>query len=55
MQWIIDHRVLVLSVLLGISEALALIPSIGANGIVQGAISLFKSLLGADKPQPPSA
>jgi hypothetical protein len=35
---------LISSILLGISEALSLIPSVKANGIIQLVISLLKSI-----------
>jgi hypothetical protein len=41
-----ENLVLILSVLLGVSEALALIPAVKANGIVDGAIKVLKLLLG---------
>jgi len=37
---------LISSVLLGISEALSLIPSIKSNGVVQLVINLLKSIAG---------
>lgn len=40
-----ENIVLILSVLLGISEALALIPAVKANGIVDGVIKVLKLLL----------
>lgn len=44
-QIILEHHVLILSVLLGISEALALIPAVKANGIIDGVIKTLKLLL----------
>lgn len=44
---LIENRVLILSVLLGLSEALALIPSLSANGILDGIIKLLKALKGS--------
>ena len=41
---ILENRVLILSVLLGISESLALIPSLKANGILDGIIRLLTAL-----------
>jgi hypothetical protein len=41
-----ENIVLILSVLLGVSEALALIPAVKANGIVDGVIKVLKLLLG---------
>lgn len=40
-----ENIVLILSVLLGVSEALALIPAVKANGIVDGVIKVLKLLL----------
>jgi hypothetical protein len=42
----VEKIALVSSVLLGISEALSLIPSIKSNGIVQLVINLLKSIAG---------
>jgi hypothetical protein len=41
-----DTLVIVCGVLLGISEALSLIPAIKANGIVQLVIMVLKKVLG---------
>ena len=41
-----DNIVLISSVLLGVSEALSLIPSIKANGIIQLIMNILKMLLG---------
>lgn len=41
-----ENILLILSVALGVSEALALIPAIKANGIVDGIIKVLKALLG---------
>lgn len=41
-----ENVILILSVALGVSEALALIPAIKANGIVDGLIKVLKALLG---------
>lgn len=48
LQKIMEHLPLILSVLLGVSEALALIPSLKANGILDGVIKALKAL-GAKK------
>jgi hypothetical protein len=40
-----ENIVLILSVLLGISEALALVPVVKANGIVDGVIKVLRLLL----------
>ena len=40
-----EKIVLILSVALGVSEALALIPAIKANGIIDGVIRVLKALL----------
>jgi hypothetical protein len=42
----VEKIALISSVLLGISEALSLIPSIKSNGIVQLVINLLKSIAG---------
>lgn len=51
-SWLVSHAVVILSVLLGISEALALIfpPQSGVAGFLQAAIKFLKSL-GAKEPQ----
>lgn len=41
-----DKLSLILGVLLGVSEALSLIPAIKENGIVQICISVLKKVLG---------
>lgn len=41
-----ENIVLILSVALGVSEALALIPALKANGIIDGVIKVLKVLLG---------
>jgi hypothetical protein len=41
-----ENVVLILSVLLGISEALALIPAVKANGIADGIIKVLRALVG---------
>lgn len=43
---ILEHKILILTVLLGISESLALIPSLQANGILDGIIKVLKALKG---------
>ena len=43
---IIEHRIEILAVALALSEALALIPALKANGILDGVIKLLKSLKG---------
>ncbi len=43
-----EHLPLILTVLLGISEALAMIPALKANGILDGIIKALKAL-GAKK------
>lgn len=40
-----EKLVLILSVTLGVSEALALIPAVKANGIVDGVIKVLKALV----------
>lgn len=44
---ILENRVLILTVMLGVSEALALIPSLSANGILDGIIKVLKALRGS--------
>jgi hypothetical protein len=41
-----DNLALALAVLLGISEALSLIPSIRANGILQGIFGILRKVAG---------
>jgi hypothetical protein len=41
-----DKIALICSVLLGVSEALSLIPSVKANGVIQLVINLLKSVAG---------
>lgn len=41
-----ENLILILSVLLGVSESLALIPAVKANGIIDGLIKVLKLLLG---------
>lgn len=48
---LIEHHVLILTVLLGISEALALIPAVKSNGVVDGLIILLKTFLDKKKPE----
>lgn len=45
-QFLIDNKVVLLGALLAISEALALIPAIKSNSIVQLIISSIKKMLG---------
>lgn len=42
----IDHIEIVLAVLLGVSESLALIPAIKANSIFEVVLSILKKLAG---------
>lgn len=42
MEWLTSNAVLILGVLLGMSESLALIPSVKANGIVDAIINVLK-------------
>lgn len=42
LQFLIDNKVLLLSLALSLSEVLALIPNLKANGILQGLIDLLK-------------
>lgn len=52
LQWLIAHEEIVLSVLLGLSEILALIfpASTGFGGIVAGLVKMLKKV-GAKKPE----
>lgn len=45
LQAILSNSALILSVALGISEALALIPSLKANGILDAVVKLCRALL----------
>jgi len=45
-QKLIEHRIEILAVALALSEALALIPSLKANGILDGVIKTPKALKG---------
>lgn len=47
-----SNAAIVLGVLLGVSESLALIPQVKANSIYQLIINLLKALVAAE-PQPP--
>lgn len=42
-----ENIVLILSVLLGVSEALALIPALKSNSLLQLVINVFKMLTGS--------
>lgn len=53
MAWLQQNLVMVLSVLLGLSEVLALIPVVKANSVFQLVLGLLKSL--KDKFSPPVA
>jgi hypothetical protein len=44
-----EHLILILGALLAVSEALALIPALSSNGILDGAIKVLKSILGKAK------
>lgn len=55
MQWLIDNKLMVISVLLGLSETLALIPGIKANSVFQLTVNGLKSLAGLFLPKPPQA
>lgn len=44
MTWLVANWGLIATVLLGISEALALIPGIQANSILTGLINFLKSI-----------
>lgn len=50
LEFIAAHKVEILSALLVVSEALALIPSVKASGVVDALIRGLKSLLGLIKP-----
>jgi hypothetical protein len=54
MAWISENYALVISVLFGLSEVLALIPGIQANSIFQLVVSVVKVLAGKkDEPKLP--
>ena len=44
----LEHIELILAVLLGVSESLALIPQVKANGIVQLVLDILKKLVKKD-------
>lgn len=44
MQYIIDHWGVIATALLAVSEALALIPGLKSNGIVQAIINILKNV-----------
>lgn len=50
MDWIIQNWGLILGVLFGLSEALALIPGIKSNSVFQLVYNLLKSLTGPKQP-----
>jgi phosphotransferase system glucose/maltose/N-acetylglucosamine-specific IIC component len=52
LQKVMENLPLILAVLLGISEALAMIPALKANGILDGVIKALKAL-GAKKDASP--
>ena len=45
LELLIEHHVLILTVLLGISESLALIPGFKSHGILVALITILKTLL----------
>ena len=45
MVWMTENYALVLAVLLGISEALSLIPAVKSNGILQLVFNMLKALV----------
>jgi hypothetical protein len=50
MSWIMANWAFIATVLLGISEALALIPGLQANSVLEAIINFFKGL-GVKDPQ----
>lgn len=44
MEWMIEHRLVLLAFALALSEVLALIPSIKANSIFQLVVGLLKKV-----------
>lgn len=46
MEFLMAHKVEVLGLLLGLSELLALLPGLKANGILHGVIGVLKALGG---------
>lgn len=55
MAWLLAHGVEVLVALLAVSEGLALLPGLKANGILDGAIKGLKAVIGFFKKEQPSA
>lgn len=51
-QWLVNNWAMIASVSLGISEAMSLIPGIGANGIVQFVVMALKWLVARAEPSP---
>lgn len=47
-QFIVDNKAVLLGALLGISEALALIPSVKSNGIFDLVLNLIKKASGKE-------
>jgi len=52
LEKLMEHLPLILAVLLGISESLALIPALKGNGILDGVIKALKALGGKKDASP---
>lgn len=50
MQWLIDNWAMVVAVLFGVSEALALLPWFQSNSVFQLIFNVIKSLAGKGTP-----
>lgn len=50
MQWLIDNWAMIVAVLFGISEAIALVPGIQSNSVFQLIFNVIKSLAGKGTP-----
>lgn len=53
MAWLIANWAIIASVLLGLSEVLALIPGIKSNSIFQLIVNGLKAIVGASNPPAP--
>lgn len=51
MDWIVAHQALILGVLFGVSEALALIPQLQSNSVFQLVVSILAKLAGKQVPK----
>ena len=50
LAWLVENKVVILSVLLALSEALSLIPAVKANGVAQLIMGLIAKAAKAVKP-----